>query len=151
MADITKCKSTECERRHTCYRYVSDPYHFRQSYFSESPMNEDGSCNYYWDILKLKQRIEELEKELDTYKTDGLQGLYHALNYQLVKLAEELNGEYVSFKSKNDKTFERVWKAMVDSKDVAQNLLWLKKELKVDKDEEKPHVAKNAIEHFIKK
>jgi hypothetical protein len=103
------------------------------------------------DILKLKQRIEELETELQAYKTDGLQGLYHALNYQLVKLAEELNGEYVSFKSKNDKTFERVWKAMVDSKDVAQNLLWLKKELKVDKDEEKPHVAKNAIEHFIKK
>jgi hypothetical protein len=40
---------------------------------------------------------------------------------------------------------------MVDSKDVAQNLLWLKKELKVDKDEDKPNVAKNAIEHFIKK
>lgn len=105
------------------------------------------------DVLKLKQRIEELEKELETYKADGLQGLYHALNYQLVKLSEELNGEYVSFKSKNDKTFERVWKAMVDSKDVAQNLLWLKKELKVgsEKEEEKPTVSKNAIEHFIRK
>ena len=105
------------------------------------------------DVLKLKQRIEELEKELETYKADGLQGLYHALNYQLVKLAEELNGEYVSFKSKNDKTFERVWKAMVDSKDVAQNLLWLKKELKVggEKEEDKSQVAKNAIEHFIRK
>lgn len=43
------------------------------------------------DIVKLKQRVEELEKELETYKADGLQGLYHALNYQLVKLAEELN------------------------------------------------------------
>jgi hypothetical protein len=105
------------------------------------------------DVLKLKQRIEELEKELETYKAEGLQWLYHALNYQLVKLSEELNGEYVSFKSKNDKTFERVWKAMVDSKDVAQNLLWLKKELKVgsEKEEEKPTVSKNAIEHFIRK
>lgn len=104
-------------------------------------------------IHSLKQRIEELEAELKVYKTDGLQGLYHALNYQLVKLAEELNGEYVSFKSKNDKTFERVWKAMVDSKDVAQNLIWLKKELKVglDKEEEKPTVSKNPIEHFIRK
>ena len=107
------------------------------------------------DIVNLKQRIEELEKELETYKADGLQGLYHALNYQLVKLAEELNGEYVSFKSKNDKTFERVWKAMVDSKDVAQNLLWLKKELKIvqetDKQEEEKQTARNPIEAFIKK
>jgi hypothetical protein len=105
------------------------------------------------DIPKLNQRIEELEKELQTYKTDGLQGLYHALNYQLVKLAEELNGEYVSFKSKNDKTFERVWKAMVDSKDVAQNLLWLKKELKVgeSKEEEKVLVSRNPLETFLKK
>jgi hypothetical protein len=105
------------------------------------------------DTVKLKQRIEELEKELETYKADGLQGLYHALNYQLVKLAEELNGEYVSFKSKNDKTFERVWKAMVDSKDVAQNLLWLKKELKVgeSKEEEKVLVSRNPLETFLKK
>lgn len=107
------------------------------------------------DIVKLKERIQELEKELETYKADGLQGLYHALNYQLVKLSEELNGEYVSFKSKNDKTFERVWKAMVDSKDVAQNLLWLKKELKIvqetDKQEEEKQIARNPIEAFIKK
>ena len=106
------------------------------------------------DIVKLKERIEELEKEIEMYKGDGLQGLYHALNYQLSKLSEELNGEYVSFKSKNDKTFERVWKAMVDSKDVAQNLLWLKKELKIgqEKEEEKPQQAttRNPIEAFIK-
>lgn len=106
------------------------------------------------DIVKLKQRIEELEKELEMYKGDGLQGLYHALNYQLSKLSEELNGEYVSFKSKNDKTFERVWKAMVDSKDVAQNLLWLKKELKIgqEKEEEKTQqlTTRNPIEAFIK-
>ncbi len=105
------------------------------------------------DIVKLKERIEELEKEIEMYKSDGLQGLYHALNYQLSKLSEELNGEYVSFKSKNDKTFERVWRAMVDSKDVAQNLLWLKKELKigVEKEEEKQLNPRNPIEAFIKK
>jgi hypothetical protein len=108
------------------------------------------------DISKLNERIEELEKELQAYKGDGLQGLYHALNYQLSKLSEELNGEYVSFKSKNDKTFERVWKAMVDSKDVAQNLLWLKKELKIvtegkDKEEEKPQTPRNPMEAFLKK
>jgi hypothetical protein len=105
------------------------------------------------EVSKLKERVQELEKELQAYKGDGLQGLYHALNYQLSKLSEELNGEYVSFKSKNDKTFERVWKAMVDSKDVAQNLLWLKKELKIgsEKEEEKQQTPRNPIEAFIKK
>jgi hypothetical protein len=50
MPDITKCKGTNCDKRTSCYRYMSDPYHFRQSYFSESPMNKDSSCNYYWEI-----------------------------------------------------------------------------------------------------
>jgi hypothetical protein len=64
MPDITKCKSIECERRHTCYRYMSKPYHFMQSYFSESPMNEDGSCNYYWEIKpKSNDRHTETKAE----------------------------------------------------------------------------------------
>jgi hypothetical protein len=64
MPDITKCKSTECERRHTCYRYMSKPYHFMQSYFSESPMNKDGSCNYYWEVKpKSNDRHTETKAE----------------------------------------------------------------------------------------
>ena len=49
MPDITKCHAINCKKRHSCYRYISDPYHFRQSYFSESPMNKDGTCDMYWE------------------------------------------------------------------------------------------------------
>jgi hypothetical protein len=52
MPDITKCKSTNCDRRHSCYRYISQPYHFGQSYFKETPMKDDGSCEYYWEVKK---------------------------------------------------------------------------------------------------
>jgi hypothetical protein len=102
------------------------------------------------ELQRLKKENEDLRKELELYKTDGMQGLYHALNYQLSSLAKELSVEYVSFTSKNDKTFERVWKAMVDSKEVAQNLMWLKKELKIGEDEnqEKASTKRNPIEMF---
>lgn len=102
------------------------------------------------ELQRLKKENEDLRKELELYKTDGMQGLYHALNYQLSSLAKELSVEYVSFTSKNDKTFERVWKAMVDSKEVAQNLMWLKKELKIGEDEsqEKVSMKRNPIEMF---
>ena len=101
---------------------------------------------------KLKERVLQLEKELEAYKTDGLEGLYHALNFQLSSLSKELAEEYISFKGKNDKTFERVWKAMVDSKEVAQNLTWLRKELKLEsgKEVEKSSTRANPIEMFQK-
>lgn len=52
--DITKCQAIGCEKRHSCYRYISNPYHFRQSYFIETPLKEDGSCDYYWEYKPKK-------------------------------------------------------------------------------------------------
>ena len=49
MPDITQCKGIKCELRHSCYRYLANPFHFRQSYFTETPLKEDGSCDYYWE------------------------------------------------------------------------------------------------------
>ena len=85
---------------------------------------------------ELREEINRLKVELGRYTRDGLEGLYHALNYQLNCLSDELRGNYVSLNTKTDKTFERIWKAMVDSKDVAQNMQWLKKELKIKQDGE---------------
>jgi hypothetical protein len=52
MPDITKCKSNNCEKRTSCYRYIVDPSDFRQSYFVNPPMTEDGKCQHYWEIKK---------------------------------------------------------------------------------------------------
>jgi hypothetical protein len=47
MADITKCKGEGCETKFTCYRFTAKPSEFRQSYFMESPIKNNG-CEYYW-------------------------------------------------------------------------------------------------------
>lgn len=49
MADITKCKGTNCDLAPTCYRYTA-PKGYIQSYFSEVPLNkETNTCDEYWD------------------------------------------------------------------------------------------------------
>lgn len=99
--------------------------------------------------LDLKVENARLRLELSRYTRDGLDGLYHALNYQLNCLSDELRGNYVSFTTKNDKTFERIWKAMVDSKDVAQNMQWLKKELKIKEDQQQSTTKEDENEERI--
>ena len=46
MADITKCKGTDCPLKETCYRYNATPDDY-QSYFTEVPI-KDGKCDMYW-------------------------------------------------------------------------------------------------------
>ena len=45
--DITKCQDEECPMKSTCYRYMVKADNLFQSYFSESP-REDDKCDYYW-------------------------------------------------------------------------------------------------------
>jgi len=50
MADITKCKGTECPIKDGCYRYTSQAG-MMQSYFVEIPgktENNKFSCEMYW-------------------------------------------------------------------------------------------------------
>lgn len=49
MPDICMCDNDNCPRKLTCYRYVAVPDTY-QSYFSEDPREEDGSCKHYYDI-----------------------------------------------------------------------------------------------------
>ena len=48
MADITKCKGTDCPLKETCYRFLAMEV-LRQSYFIDVPF-KDGKCEYYWNI-----------------------------------------------------------------------------------------------------
>ena len=47
MADISKCKGTDCPLKEKCYRFTA-PTGERQSWFTETPF-KDGECEYYWD------------------------------------------------------------------------------------------------------
>lgn len=50
MPDISLCSGTNCNLKENCYRYKSTPKPFWQSYFSNPPLEEDGSCKYFWQI-----------------------------------------------------------------------------------------------------
>ena len=61
MSDITKCKGEGCSMKETCHRFT-DPAEEYQSYFSESPIKEDGKCSMYWgqaeqDMIDILQEI----------------------------------------------------------------------------------------------
>ena len=51
MADITKCKGTDCPLKETCYRFLA-MVGLIQSYFKDVPF-KDGKCEYYWNIKQL--------------------------------------------------------------------------------------------------
>lgn len=48
MADITKCEGINCPLKETCYRFTAPDNKHRQSYFVETPIKEDKTCNEYW-------------------------------------------------------------------------------------------------------
>ena len=50
MPDITMCGGKNCPQSTTCHRYMATPSKFMQSYFTNPPVKEDGTCNYYWKI-----------------------------------------------------------------------------------------------------
>ena len=53
MADISKCKGTDCPIRDSCYRYKAESNPFRQSYIAITPYDfKLESCEYYWEYEK---------------------------------------------------------------------------------------------------
>lgn len=48
MPDITMCSGDECKQRRWCYRYTAKPG-YSQSYFTNPPLETDGTCKYYWE------------------------------------------------------------------------------------------------------
>ena len=57
--DITMCEGKNCDLSITCYKYTATPSQYRQSYFTESPI-ENGECEHYWETPK--ERAKNLMK-----------------------------------------------------------------------------------------
>ena len=51
MPDISKCSGDECKKKEYCYRYTSKA-DYMQSYFTNPPLKEDGSCDEYLEDLR---------------------------------------------------------------------------------------------------
>ena len=48
MADITMCEGVGCKSKLTCYRFTAPQNKYRQTYFKETPIVNEG-CKYYWN------------------------------------------------------------------------------------------------------
>lgn len=64
---------------------------------------------------------------------DGMLLLYQSLNTKLIELAMVIQNTEINISDKDDKSFDRLMKAMVESKSIAENLSWLKLQLGVDR------------------
>ena len=53
MADIKKCKGTNCPIKQNCYRYTAKEDEFYQAYFDVPPIKNDVS-GIYWHVNKTK-------------------------------------------------------------------------------------------------
>ena len=51
MPDITMCEGEGCDVKNTCYRFTAKPSKFMQSYFTATPIKDEG-CEYYWNTNK---------------------------------------------------------------------------------------------------
>jgi hypothetical protein len=47
--DISMCLGGDCPLKHSCHRYAATPSRYMQSYFSDLPVETDGTCKYYWE------------------------------------------------------------------------------------------------------
>ena len=61
MADITMCAGLGCPMKNTCKRHIATPNEYRQSFFAKTPLNEDNTCDHYWEVQVLtKKKLREL-------------------------------------------------------------------------------------------
>jgi hypothetical protein len=63
MADITMCKGINCEQRGTCYRYIATANPYAQSYFSETPMKDEKTCDEYILLLGASEWTGQIREE----------------------------------------------------------------------------------------
>ena len=48
-ADICMCNDHKCPMRKACYRYTAPQSEYRQTWFAYSPLEDDGTCEWFWD------------------------------------------------------------------------------------------------------
>lgn len=84
---------------------------------------------------------------MESRAKNGLTLLYEALENKLIELATAIDECGINLSDKDDKSFDRLMKAMVESKSIAENQLWLKVQLGIDKDKDAEPVKKrNPLE-----
>jgi hypothetical protein len=69
MADITMCSGEGCNRSLSCYRHTAPVSEYWQSMFIKPPLNDDGSCDNYWDNSEWQQSKSAMKHSTRSLKT----------------------------------------------------------------------------------
>lgn len=91
-----------------------------------------------------KERIQQLEQELLSYKSDGMYALYFALNRKLNELSFSLNNFTLDLTS-DDRTFDRFQKLTTNIKDMVESANWLRNNYLKMSEEESKDAEKKGI------
>lgn len=49
--NITKCKGEGCNKKESCYLFTCAKS-IDQDYIEPSPVDKDGGCEFYWEVVK---------------------------------------------------------------------------------------------------
>lgn len=63
MPDICMCTGESCPLRDSCYRYLSEPSEYLQSYFVTPPY-DGNKCDHFWQVNS-EQKVKQLDKDLE--------------------------------------------------------------------------------------
>jgi hypothetical protein len=79
---------------------------------------------------------------------DGMVLLYEVLNRKMLELARQIDEAPINLTDKDDKVFDRVIKACIEVKGIAENIKWLRIELGLETEEQanKKGSRKNPME-----
>lgn len=58
MPDISLCRGGDCAIKGECYRFTAKPNRI-QSYFVKPPLEDDGTCLYFWRKKKMRRKKAE--------------------------------------------------------------------------------------------
>lgn len=96
--------------------------------------------------------IEYLEEKLTEYQDNGMIQMYRAVSRKMHDLADAIDDATISLKE-DDKSFERLMKTLIESRGIAENLVYLEQKLGIDQKEvevKEKNKFKNPSEFFAK-
>ena len=80
-------------------------------------------------LSKTHSVVKKLWEEWQAIHRDGIKTFYISLNKKLIKLSEQIDNADLDIESSSDKTYDRIFTAMIKGGTIADNLKMLKKEL----------------------
>lgn len=81
------------------------------------------------DLKDVSDEVKSYISFLEKIKDDNFFELYDALRNKLKDMAEEINNADIDLSESTDKSFDRLVKAMVESRSIVENIKFLKSEL----------------------